>query len=101
MCRAARLDAAIEVARVPLSRAARAALAAEPALIKTILTGGDDYEVLAGVPARNVERLRVAAKVAGVAITEIGRFSGGTGRAHFVDRDGGGFKFARPSFSHF
>ena len=52
MCRASRLDAAIDVARVPLSRAARTALAAEPALIETILTGGDDYEVLASVPAR-------------------------------------------------
>jgi thiamine-monophosphate kinase len=101
MCRAARLDAAVDVARVPLSRAARAALAAEPALIEKILAGGDDYEVLAGVPARNVERLRKAAKAAGVAITEIGRFSRGTGRARFVDRDGGALKFVRPSFSHF
>ncbi len=50
LCRAARLDAAVDVAHVPLSRAARTALAAEPALIETILTGGDDYEVLAAVP---------------------------------------------------
>jgi thiamine-monophosphate kinase len=73
----------------------------EPTLIQKILAGGDDYEVLAAVPARNVERLRVAAKAAGVAINEIGRFTGGTGRAQFVDRDGGALKFARPSFSHF
>ena len=65
------------------------------------MTGGDDYEVLAGVPARNVERLRKAAKVAGVAITEIGRFSRGSGRASFADRDGRTLEFARPSFSHF
>ena len=64
MCRAARLDAVVDVARVPLSRAARAALAAEPALIETILTGGDDYEVLAAVPGRDTERLRQAAKQA-------------------------------------
>jgi thiamine-monophosphate kinase len=101
MCRAARLDAAVDVARVPLSRAARAALAAEPALIETILTGGDDYEVLAAVPGRNVERLRQAAKQAGVAITEIGRMSTGTGRARFADRGGRALKFVRPSFSHF
>ena len=47
LCRASGVAAEIEVARVPLSEAARAALAAEPALIETILTGGDDYEVLA------------------------------------------------------
>jgi thiamine-monophosphate kinase len=101
MCRAARLDAAIDVARVPLSRAARAALAAEPALIETILTGGDDYEVLAAAPGRDAERLRQAAKLAGVAITEIGRVSAGSGRARFVGGDGRPLEFARPSFSHF
>ncbi len=86
---------------MPLSRAARAALAAEPALIETILTGGDDYEVLAAVPGRDTERLRQAAKQAGVAITEIGRVSVGSGRARFVDREGRALEFARPSFSHF
>ncbi|HEY2137908.1 MAG TPA: thiamine-phosphate kinase [Xanthobacteraceae bacterium] len=101
MCRASRVDATVEVARVPLSRAARAALAAEPALIETILTGGDDYEVLAGVPARKVAALRKAALAAGVAITEIGRFSAGAGRARFLDAQGRALEFARPSFSHF
>src|SRR5712672_550111 len=94
MCRAARLDAVVDVARVPLSRAA-------PALIETILTGGDDYEVLAAVPGRDTERLRHAAKQAGVAITEIGRVSAGSGRARFVGREGRALEFARPSFSHF
>ncbi len=101
MCRAARLDATIDIARVPLSRAARTALAAEPALIETILTGGDDFEVLAGVPARRLDAVRKAARKAGVAITEIGRFSRGPGRARFVDAQGRVLKFARPSYSHF
>jgi thiamine-monophosphate kinase len=101
MCRASRVDATIDVAHVPLSRAARTALAAEPALIETILTGGDDYEVLAGVPARKVAALRKAAKAAGVAVTEIGRFSAGTGKARFVDAQGRALAFARPSYSHF
>jgi len=48
-----------------------------------------------------VERLRQAAKQAGVAITEIGRMSAGSGRAGFTDRDGRALKFVRPSFSHF
>jgi len=101
MCRASRVDAAIDIARVPLSRAARAALAAEPALIETILTGGDDYEVLASVPARRLAALRKAGKAAGVAVTEIGRFARGTGRARFLDAQGRAQKFARPSWSHF
>src|SRR6185437_13333228 len=62
MCRAAGIDAEVDIARVPLSRAARAALATDPALIEPILTGGDDYELLASVPARKVELLRKAAR---------------------------------------
>jgi thiamine-monophosphate kinase len=101
MCRAAGVDATVEVAGIPLSRAARAALLAEPALIETILTGGDDYEVLASVSAKKVAALRRAGRAAGVAVTEIGGFSAGAGRAHFVDAQGRAQKFARPSWSHF
>ena len=101
MCRVSRVDATIDVARVPLSRAARTALAAEPALIETILTGGDDYEVLAGVPARRVEALRKAARAKGIGLTEIGQFAKGSGTARFVDARGRAMKFARPSYSHF
>jgi thiamine-monophosphate kinase len=101
MCRASRLDATIDVARVPLSRAARTALAAEPGLLDTILTGGDDFEVLASIPARKLAALRKAARAAGIALTEIGRFAKGPGAARFVDAQGRALKFARPSYSHF
>ena len=50
LCRASGVGAEIEVARVPLSKAARAALAAEPQTIETVLTGGDDFEVVATIP---------------------------------------------------
>jgi thiamine-monophosphate kinase len=101
MCRASRVVAKVDIARVPLSRAARTALAAEPALLETILTGGDDYEVLASVSPRKLEGLRKAARAVGVAVTEIGRFAAGAGSAHFVDAQGRAHKFVRPSYSHF
>ncbi len=101
MCRASRLEAAIDVARVPLSDAARAALAAEPALIEAVLTGGDDFEVLASVSPRKLAGLRKAARAAGIALTEIGHFKKGPGTARFVDAQGRAMKFARPSYSHF
>jgi thiamine-monophosphate kinase len=101
MCRAARLDAQVEIARVPLSRATRTALAADPALIERILTGGDDYELLASVPARKIEALRKAARAAGVTVTEVGGFVAGSGKARFVDAQGRAQKFARPAYSHF
>ena len=80
LCRASGVGAEIEVARVPLSEAARAALAAEPALIETILTGGDDYEIVATVPPAKLARFRAAAARAGVPVTEIGRVVAGRGR---------------------
>ena len=51
LCRASGVAATIEAARVPLSGAARQALAVEPSLIETILAGGDDYEIIATMPA--------------------------------------------------
>jgi len=101
LCRASGVSAEIEVARVPLSRAARAALTGRPSLIETILTGGDDYEVLATMPPRKVAAFRKTASAAGVAVTEIGRIVAGKGAADFLDRDGKPLALRRLSFSHF
>ena len=101
LCRASAVNAEIEVARVPLSTGARAALAKEPALIETIITGGDDYEVLACVPADKIETLRQQASAAGVPISEIGVVAAGEGRARFLGSGGEPLVFACMSFSHF
>ena len=99
LCRASGVAAKIDVARVPLSGAAQAALAADPTLIDTILTGGDDYEILMTLPPQRLDAFRAAARQAGVAVAEIGRITAGQG-ARFV-RDGQMLTFARPSYSHF
>jgi thiamine-monophosphate kinase len=99
LCRGSSVAADIDVARVPLSDAARAALAAEPALIETILTGGDDYEILLTLSPAELPAFRTAAQLAGVAVTEIGRVATGEG-ARFL-RDGKVLTFARSSYSHF
>src|SRR6516164_1930234 len=101
LCRASGVAAEIAVARVPLSDGACAALAKEPALIETVLTGGDDYEVVACVPAGKVEALRQQASAAGVAVTEIGAVTAGQGDARFLGPDGQPLVFRQPSFSHF
>jgi thiamine-monophosphate kinase len=99
LCRASSVAAEIEVARVPLSAAARAALAADPALIETILTGGDDYEIVLTLAPNNLAAFRAEADKAGVAATEIGMVTSGQG-ARFV-QDGKALAFARPAYSHF
>ena len=101
LCRVSGVATDIEVTRVPLSDAARAALAKEPALIETIVAGGDDYEVLACVPPDKLEGLRRQATAAGVAITDIGTVAAGQGQARFVDARGAPLALAHSSFSHF
>jgi thiamine-monophosphate kinase len=100
LCRASGVGAEVEAALVPLSKAARAALAAEPVLIEPILTGGDDFEIVATIPPRKLEAFRAAAKRAGVAVTEIGRIVAGK-RARFRSADGRPMTFAQASYSHF
>jgi thiamine-monophosphate kinase len=99
LCRASAVAAEIDVARVPLSEAARGAIAAEPGLIETALTGGDDYEIVLTLAPPKLTAFVAAAAAAGVAVTEIGRMIEGEG-IRFV-HNGKALSFARPSYSHF
>ena len=99
LCRASSVAADIEVARVPLSEAAGAAIAAEPALLESALTGGDDYEIVLTLAAKKLPAFHAAAAAAGVAVTEIGRVQMGEG-TRFM-HEGSELTFARASYSHF
>jgi thiamine-monophosphate kinase len=76
---ASRLAVSIERDDVPLSPAARKAVAADPRLWAIVLGGGDDYELVMSVPGRRRAALQAAAKAAGLRITCIGRFVSGGG----------------------
>ena len=99
LCRASSVAAEIDVSRVPLCGAARAAVAAAPELIETVLTGGDDYEIVLTLAPEKLAAFRAAAKAAGIPVTEIGRMQAGEG-ARFI-REGKALALARPSYSHF
>jgi thiamine-monophosphate kinase len=99
LCRASGLAAVVEVGAVPLSDAARAALAADAKLIERILTGGDDYEIVLTLPEAKFGSLRVAAETTGVPLAKIGQVTSGQG-VRFL-REGKVLSFAQPSYSHF
>jgi thiamine-monophosphate kinase len=99
LCRASGVAAEIDVASVPLSDAAREALSADTKLIEQILTGGDDYEILATLSPANFSAFRAAAAQAGVAVTQIGQVTFGQGV--LFRRDGKVLSFARPAYTHF
>lgn len=100
LCRVSGVAADIKVADVPLSEAARAAITAQPAMLETALTGGDDYEIVCAVPAGKAASFRAAAQAAKLPVTEIGVIAAGEG-ARFVGADGRALTFAHASFSHF
>jgi thiamine-monophosphate kinase len=85
---------------VPLSEAARAALALSPDLIRTILTGGDDYEIVATIPRVALEKFEAEAKAAGVPVTVIGKVTPGQGLA-VLDAAGTPLDLGSGRFEHF
>lgn len=101
LCRVSGVDAVIGSLLVPLSDAARTALARDPTLLERLLSGGDDYEIVASVAPDHIAPLIAEAAAVGVAVTAIGRVEPGRGRAEFLDRTGQPLRFARTAFSHF
>jgi thiamine-monophosphate kinase len=101
LCAASGVTAEVEAARVPLSDAARAACTVEPGMIETVLTGGDDFEIVCTVPAAKLGSFRAAAAAVNVAVTEIGRVRAGEGAPRFLDGAGKTLVFKQASFSHF
>ena len=99
LCRTSSLAADIDVAQVPFSDAAHTAIASRSTLLDTVLTGGDDYEIVLTVAPAKLLAFHAAAKAARVPVTEIGRMRAGDG-AQFM-REGKPLVFARPAFSHF
>jgi thiamine-monophosphate kinase len=99
LCRASGVAAEIDVARVPFSDAVHAAVAADPAVLETALSGGDDYEIVLTLAHDKLAALRAAAHQAGVAVTELGRIAAGEGTR--LVHHGKALSFARPSYSHF
>ncbi len=72
MLRLEGLGAALAAAQVPLSSAARAAIALEPGLLGKGLTGGDDYEVICCVPPDQATGFEAAAACTDVIVTAVG-----------------------------
>ncbi|MEO3435530.1 thiamine-phosphate kinase [Inquilinus sp. CAU 1745] len=87
ICHASGVAARVETARIPLSPAGRAALAADPGLERLALSGGDDYELLFTAPPEAAETLAALALELSLPLTAIGEISAGEGAA-FIGPDG-------------
>ena len=101
LVRASGVSAEVNAADVPLSDAAREAIAIRPDLFEKALTGGDDYEILCTVPPERTAAFERKAARAGIAVTRIGTIVDGRDPPLFSDRSGRPLAFARSSYAHF
>jgi len=105
ICEVSALAAILQAPSIPLSAAARAALLAQPGLLASVLTGGDDYEILfTADPASEAEIARLAQAV-GVPITAIGTMvaasSAAEHRVSVLDATGRHVVFDHEGWTHF
>jgi thiamine-monophosphate kinase len=103
LCEVSNLDAVIEAARVPISSPVRAALASGAGSITTVLTGGDDYEILFSAPPSAIDALRGLSLAFHVPITAIGRMSSPSGKPSItvLGESGQALAFDRVGWTHF
>jgi thiamine-monophosphate kinase len=73
LLRASGVAARVDAASVPLSPAARMIVRQAPDQLMRLLTGGDDYEVLAAVRPDAAAAFAAAAAAVGVAVADIGQ----------------------------
>ena len=95
------VGASIETARVPFSSAARKALKREPKLLATLITAGDDYEIVAAVPEASASAFEAEAAAKGATLTMIGRIEEEVGAVRVVGPDGKTLALVRSGFVHF
>lgn len=101
LAHASGMGADIDVTRVPLSDAAREWFVADPAVSETIMTGGDDYELVMTVSPEKEREFEQAASEAGVHVARIGIICDRQDGIKFHDDAGRPVTFSRSSFEHF
>ena len=100
ICDASRVGATIEVGRLPLFDAARAAVTNTSTWIETVIGGGDDYELLFTACPSSEAALASLGKEIGVPVTRVGSIDGSQG-LRVVGMDGREIVPAKIGYRHF
>ena len=98
LAQASGVAAHVDVERLPLSTAMRAAVSAEQAR-DWALAAGDDYELLLAVPAQHYTKLEAAARRLNLRLSAIGHLSSGRGVTWLLN--GKEFRSISLGFDHF
>ena len=100
MCAASGVGGHIEAAQVPLSHAVRILIPADAGAMERVLTGGDDYEILAAIRPAEAHAFEAAAHGAGIRVSRIGEFGRQGTEVSVIGSDGQSMSFARPGYDH-
>lgn len=101
MLRLEGLTASVALEAIPLSSAARAALALADALLVPMLTGGDDYEIICAVPPERASAFEAMAAESGVIVALVGTAEAGDAPIRVIDKAGATLAIGSGSFQHF
>ncbi len=81
-------QAVIHAHKIPLSPAAQKLVKAQPELLETLITGGEDYELAFALDPTDESLLTIAAAKLNVPLTKIGEIKAGTsGEVQVLDKE--------------
>ena len=99
LCAASDVGAQIDLAAIPFAEAVRD-LVLTPEILRTAITGGDDYEILSAIRAGQDAAFEREAAEASVRATQIGSIVEGE-EPVFIQADGSPLRLDRPGYDHF
>ncbi|MEE9271673.1 MAG: thiamine-phosphate kinase [Robiginitomaculum sp.] len=103
LARASKVGIDIDLEKIPLSRSTTLWLNSHPDkyyALTALVNGGDDYQVLMTVNARNWVTMRIACEAVGISCTRIGTITDGDGVRCF-DKKGVEIPITFPGYTHF
>jgi thiamine-monophosphate kinase len=101
VCTASNAGATITIEHIPLSQAARNVInEGENSLFETVLSGGDDYELLFCAPPTAAAELKALSDRLGLSLTPIGQVDEKTG-LRIIDKNDRPIDLERPGYCHF
>jgi len=100
LCRASGLRARLELEKIPLDEEAEASILVGDTTYQSVLSGGEDYELVLAVAPDDIDDFTAAVSAKGVDVSVIGVFQDGAG-VHVMGNDGRVLAFGRTGWTHF
>jgi thiamine-monophosphate kinase len=100
ICETSGTAALVEMARLPLSPAARALVESSRDILPRLAAAGDDYELLFAAPAAATDDILALSSVLEIVVTRIGRIEAGAG-VRLVDDEGRLVAVEAAGYRHF